>query len=121
VDLILHKGLVGETYNIGTTFEISNRELASRLVSEMGLPGNTSNYLEFVPDRAFNDRRYAIDSKKLKTLGWSPKVSFEEGIRKTIDWYKANAEYVWDNVVNVLVPYPKLRIMPSSENLSTHT
>lgn len=117
MELILHKGVLGETYNIGTNFEISNRDLALRLVSEMGFPGDASRYLEFVPDRAFNDRRYAIDSQKLKCLGWSPKVSFEEGIRKTIEWYKVNAEFVWDNVTNVLVPFPKLRMMPSSENL----
>lgn len=83
VDLILHKGSIGETYNIGTEFEISNRDLARQLIHLMGKKGEESDHTEMVQDRAFNDRRYAIDSTKLRQLGWNPKISFEQGLQET--------------------------------------
>lgn len=83
VDIILHKGQVGELYNIGTDFEISNIELAHRLIREMGMPQPIDNYIEYVEDRAFNDLRYAIDTSKLQKLGWKPSVNFDKGLSMT--------------------------------------
>ncbi|KAJ3031961.1 hypothetical protein HDV00_008085 [Rhizophlyctis rosea] len=81
--LVLHKGTIGEIYNIGTETELSNLEVAKRLIKTMNLPGDPADHLEYVPDRPFNDKRYAVDSTKLQQLGWSAKVSFEEGLQRT--------------------------------------
>lgn len=83
VGLIMHQGVEGEIYNIGTTFEISNLDLARMLTKLMGHKGSADDMIEFHGDRQFNDRRYAIDSEKLEKMGWKPKVSFDEGILKT--------------------------------------
>ncbi|KAJ3330767.1 hypothetical protein HDU76_004897 [Blyttiomyces sp. JEL0837] len=71
-----------------------------------------SKYLEFVADRPFNDKRYAIDSSKLKGFGWRPRVSFEMGIQMTVEWYRKHANTWWDDdIVTALVPHP-LKKMP---------
>ncbi len=80
---VLHEGRIGQIYNIGTEFEISNLELAKFLIQKLGRHDKEDQLIEFVPDRAFNDLRYAVDSSKLLALGWRPQVSFEEGIAKT--------------------------------------
>ena len=80
---VLHEGQIGQIYNIGTDFEISNFQLAKYLIDKLGLEDKANQLVEFVQDRAFNDLRYAIDSSKLLALGWKPRVSFEEGISKT--------------------------------------
>jgi UDP-glucose 4,6-dehydratase len=82
VHLILHSGQNGEVYNIGTTFEISNLELAKLLISKITKDAPEQR-IEFVGDRQFNDRRYAIDSTKLEAMGWAPKVPFSEGLSRT--------------------------------------
>jgi len=81
LDIILHHGQIGEIYNIGSNFEISNVDLARTLISQFGY--KEEDHIEFVQDRAFNDRRYAVDYRKLKELGWKPKMGWEEGLRKT--------------------------------------
>ena len=58
-------------------------------------------------DRAINDKRYWVDYNKIASLGWAPKTSFEEGLKRTIDWYKANTEH-WGDVSAVLVPHPSM-------------
>lgn len=84
LDIIFHKGSVGETYNIGSPLEISNLEMARRLILLFGYKENeVDQHVEFVRDRAFNDRRYAIDCSKLEKLGWAPRMKFEEGLLKT--------------------------------------
>lgn len=108
IDIILHRGSVGETYNIGTSFEISNLNLARYLIKEMNpaAAGNPDSRIEFVSDRPFNDRRYAVDSSRLAQLGWKPKVSFEEGIKRTIEWYTRHGRTWWGDVSPILVPHP---------------
>ncbi|KAJ3274874.1 hypothetical protein HK104_003996 [Borealophlyctis nickersoniae] len=108
IDIVLHQGHVGETYNIGTTLELSNLQLAHRLIRLMGLPGQVEDHLEFVPDRPFNDRRYAVDSQKLQKMGWSAKVEFDEGLKKTIAWYTQYGRYWWGNIesLRILAPHP---------------
>ena len=83
VDLIIHRGEPSEIYNIGTQNEISNLELAKRLIQILDKPGDPNDYIELVRDRAFNDKRYAIDSTKLNQMGWNPQISFEEGLLET--------------------------------------
>ena len=105
IDLIYHKGKIGETYNIGGHNEWTNinliKELCRQMDIKLGRPPNSSAQLiTFVKDRAGHDMRYAIDASKLKNeLGWMPSLQFEEGISKTIDWYLQNTDWLSD-VVN---------------------
>lgn len=96
IDLILHKGEVGETYNIGGHNEWRNIDLIKELCRQMDSkldrsPGSAESLITYVKDRAGHDHRYAIDASKLeKDLGWKPSLQFEEGLSKTIDWYLSN-------------------------------
>ncbi len=105
IDLIFHKGVIGETYNIGGNNEWKNIDLIKVLCKKMNEklgrePGTSEKLITYVKDRAGHDLRYAIDSSKLqKELGWEPSLQFEEGIEKTIDWYLANQDWL-DNVTS---------------------
>ncbi len=100
IDVIFHQGADGETYNIGGHNEWKNIDLVFLLCDTMdellGKPAGTSRELiTYVTDRAGHDLRYAIDAGKLKRdLGWEPSLQFEEGLRKTIQWYLANQEWL---------------------------
>lgn len=87
-DVILHKGTVGEIYNIGGKNEISNLDVAKKLIDILGLKKKESEYISFVEDRHFNDLRYTIDTKKIKDMGWVEEKSWEEGLRETVQWYQ---------------------------------
>jgi dTDP-glucose 4,6-dehydratase len=99
IDVIFHKGVHGQTYNIGGNNEWKNIDLVHLLCrildNKLSRPEGTSEKLiTFVKDRAGHDLRYAIDSSKLKNeLGWEPSLQFEEGLSKTVDWYLENE--VW--------------------------
>lgn len=84
---ILHKGVVGETYNIGCEEECTNLEIAERLVKLVKPSANPKDMIIYVADRPFNDVRYYISSKKLMSLGWAPTVELEEGLKRTVEWY----------------------------------
>jgi len=100
IDLIFHKGKVGETYNIGGFNEWTNLNLIHLLCEQMDeklnrSKGTSAKLITYVKDRAGHDRRYAIDATKLnKELGWKPSVTFEEGLAKTIDWYLQNEDWL---------------------------
>jgi len=100
IDLIFHKGRVGETYNIGGFNEWKNIDLIKVLIEctdkQLGrAPGTSERLITYVKDRAGHDLRYAIDSSKLHDeLGWSPSLQFEEGIEKTVKWYLENEEWL---------------------------
>jgi len=87
-DLILHKGAVGEIYNIGGKNEISNVDVAKKLIDILGLKGRESEFLSFVEDRHFNDLRYTIDTHKVKDLGWVEEKEWDAGLRETVAWYQ---------------------------------
>ncbi|GBC01308.1 hypothetical protein RclHR1_04130024 [Rhizophagus clarus] len=109
LDLILNLGKIGEIYNIGSDFEISNLDLAKTLLKQFNFidEKEQESHLEFVKDRLFNDCRYAVDDSKLKKeLGWKPKISWDYGIKKTIAWYKENCDKWWDDISGALVPHP---------------
>ena len=94
---ILHKGVVGETYNIGCEEEYTNLEVAEALVKALKPDVKSpSDHIEMVSDRPFNDVRYYISSKKLQQLGWSPQVSFNDALQKTIDWYSKVPTDWWE-------------------------
>lgn len=92
IDAVLHKGKEGEVYNIGGNNEKPNIEITKILLNALNKPESLINYVE---DRLGHDRRYAIDSSKIqRELGWEPSVTFEEGIKLTIDWYINNTEWI---------------------------
>ena len=97
IDLILHKGKIGETYCIGGDSEKNGIEVADAILECLGKPASLKTYVE---DRKGHDMRYAIDHSKItKELGWKPSVTFEEGIRKTVEWYKKNEDW-WRRILS---------------------
>jgi len=93
IDMILHKGQVGETYCIGGDSELSNLDLVHLLIDEIdhqlgNIPGTSTSLISFVDDRKGHDFRYSIDHSKLtKQLGWKPRTSLENGLKTTVSWY----------------------------------
>ncbi len=94
IDLVLHKGKIGEIYNIGADNEKTNKEITEIILRELG---KDESHIEHVKDRPGHDRRYALDSTKIKKLGWKPKYSFEKAIKETIEWYKNNQDW-WKKI-----------------------
>ena len=80
IDLVLHKGKIGEVYNIGGSFEIPNIELTKIILKNLG---KTDKMINYVPDRLGHDRRYSMDSSKVRKLGWKPSKSFDTAIKET--------------------------------------
>lgn len=115
-DCVLHRGVTGETYNIGTECERSVKDVALDIAKHFGLPADK---IVHVKDRAFNDRRYYIGSDKLAALGWTERTSWEEGLKKTIDWFMATNpnEYWKGDVEEALKPHPV--VILGSTNLNT--
>ena len=105
IDVIFHKGKLGETYNIGGFNEWKNIDLIKVMIKTVDRllgreEGTSDKLITYVTDRAGHDLRYAIDSTKLKKeLGWEPSLQFEEGIEKTVAWYLENQEWL-DNVTS---------------------
>jgi dTDP-glucose 4,6-dehydratase len=105
IDVVYHKGKIGETYNIGGHNEWKNIDLIRALCKIMDKKlgrqaGESEKLITFVKDRAGHDMRYAIDATKIKNeLDWSPSLQFEEGLEKTVDWYLSNTEWL-DNVTS---------------------
>lgn len=92
IDTVLHKGKIGEVYNIGGHNEKTNLEITKLILDAMG---KDENSIEHVKDRLGHDRRYAISNDKITSeLGWKPSVTFEEGIKLTIDWYLNNQDWI---------------------------
>lgn len=92
IDTVLHKGRVGEVYNIGGHNEKTNLEITKIILEAMGKDENSIKYVE---DRLGHDRRYAIDNHKIQSeLGWEPSLTFEEGIKITINWYLENQDWI---------------------------
>jgi len=100
IDVIFHKGKLGETYNIGGFNEWKNIDLIKVMIKTVDRllgreEGTSDKLITYVTDRAGHDLRYAIDSSKLKDeLGWQPSLQFEEGIEKTVAWYLDNKEWL---------------------------
>ena len=92
IDVVLHKGKIGEVYNIGGHNEKTNMEITHLILEAMGKDESSIKYVE---DRLGHDRRYAISNDKITSeLGWKPSITFEEGIKLTIDWYLKNQDWI---------------------------
>jgi dTDP-glucose 4,6-dehydratase len=97
IDLVLHYGENGEIYNVGGINERTNIEIVNTILKKLGKPASLVRY---VTDRPGHDRRYAIDSTKLREeLGWNPKYTFESGMKETIEWYQNNRAW-WENILS---------------------
>ncbi|MBI2483728.1 dTDP-glucose 4,6-dehydratase [Candidatus Uhrbacteria bacterium] len=90
IDVLLHEGAIGEAYNIGTGYEIANIDLAKNILA---LLGKNEKMIEPVLDRPGHDWRYALNSSKLRSLGWKPRVSFDEGLSRTVEWFRTHEQW----------------------------
>ena len=97
IDLIIHKGKVGEIYNIGGHNERTNLQVVQTILKALNKP---ESLIKYVKDRPGHDRRYAIDPTKIETeLGWKPKYNFDTGIAQTIQWYLDNEDW-WKHIIS---------------------
>ena len=103
IDLVIHKGKVGEVYNIGGHNEMKNIDIVNlicRELDELGKTENAERLITHVTDRKGHDMRYAIDPAKIHgELGWLPETKFEDGIKKTISWYLENEDW-WSEIIS---------------------
>ena len=104
VDLLVHKGKPGETYNITAWNEISNKEIVEKILNKMEKP---LDLIEFVNDRPGHDKRYSIDSTKIqKEIGWLPTYDFEKALDETVTWYQNNQKW-WEPLINEQTLHPQ--------------
>ena len=99
------QGVIGQVYNIGTKKERRVVDVARDICKIVGV--DPEKILKFVENRPFNDFRYYLNDEKLKVLGWEERTSWEVGLRKTYEWYKANPDW-WGDVSGALVPHPRM-------------
>lgn len=90
IDVVLHHGLSGESYNVGTGVETHNIDMARKILDLLGKPHSLISY---VPDRAGHDRRYALDTSKLQALGWQSRHSFDQALERTVRWFVDNPQW----------------------------
>ncbi|MCX7546574.1 dTDP-glucose 4,6-dehydratase [Xanthomarina sp. F1114] len=111
IDSVFHKGVLGETYNIGGFNEWKNIDLVTLLCDQMDVAldrekGTSKKLITYVKDRPGHDLRYAIDASKIKNeLGWEPSVTFEQGLKKTISWYLNNTDWLQNVTSGVYQSY----------------
>lgn len=98
IDLIIHRGRVGEVYNVGARNEMRNIDIVKLICKELGKP---ESLITYVADRKGHDMRYAIDSTKIHNeLGWKPETEFADGIKKTVQWYLEHRDW-WEEIQNI--------------------
>ena len=95
IDLVLRKGKLGEIYNIGGENEKQNIEIANLILEILNKP---KSLIKFVKDRPGHDKRYSLNMKKTRRLGWEPKHKFENALKKTVEWYRGNKEW-WNPLI----------------------
>lgn len=117
-DIIMHKGVIGERYNIGTNVDRTVLDVVQTIAKQLGV---AETKIQHVEDRVFNDQRYYMDSSKLISLGWKEEMTWERGLPLTVEWYKANPTY-WQNLSTALLPHPQLPAdadAQTAENVAT--
>ncbi|KAK4438927.1 trifunctional UDP-glucose [Sesamum alatum] len=108
-DTILHRGEVGHVYNVGTDEEKRVIDVAMDICRLFSL--DPSTIIKFVENRPFNDKRYFLNTQKLKRLGWSEKTKWDDGLRKTMEWYVRNPDW-WGDISAALLPHPRMLSFP---------
>lgn len=111
-EVILHKGEIGQVYNIGTKKERRVIDVARDICKLFSL--DTDSVIKYVENRPFNDQRYFLDDQKLAVLGWSEHTTWEEGLKKTLDWYTSHPDW-WGDVSGALLPHPRMLMMAGTE------
>jgi UDP-glucose 4,6-dehydratase len=114
-ECVLHKGVVGHVYNIGTKKERRVIDVAKDICELFNLDYKKS--IKMVDNRPFNDQRYFLDDQKLVNLGWQERTSWVDGLQKTKDWYTSHPDW-WGDVSGALVPHPRALTMPGGEKLA---
>ncbi|CAM9674516.1 unnamed protein product [Chrysoparadoxa australica] len=109
-DIIMHQGEEGHVYNIGGTNEHSVLKVARDLLKIFGLEDQEKAMLKYVEDRAFNDLRYTINSDQLMALGWKEQMTWDDGLRATVEWYKQHSDRFGD-IESALVAHPRAGVM----------
>ncbi|XP_073155022.1 trifunctional UDP-glucose 4,6-dehydratase/UDP-4-keto-6-deoxy-D-glucose 3,5-epimerase/UDP-4-keto-L-rhamnose-reductase RHM3-like [Henckelia pumila] len=104
-EIVLHRGEVGHVYNVGTDEEKRVLDVATDICRLFSL--DPSQTIKFVENRPFNDQRYFLDTQKLKKLGWSERTKWENGLRKTMEWYLRNFDW-WGDVSAALLSHPRM-------------
>jgi dTDP-glucose 4,6-dehydratase len=94
IDLVLTHGAAGEVYNVGGGNELTNLELTKAILQELG---RSADLIRLVTDRPGHDRRYSVDSSKVRALGWRPEYEFATALRETVAWYRSNADW-WEPI-----------------------
>jgi UDP-glucose 4,6-dehydratase len=110
--LTIRQFQVGQVYNIGTKKERRVIDVAKDICKLFDLDAN--KMIHFVDDRPFNDQRYFLEDQKLKNLGWSERTTWEEGLRKTMEWYTTNPDW-WGDVTGALLPHPRMLMIPGAD------
>jgi len=95
LDRIIHSGKHGEIYNIGSSIQVENTNVAKQILTVMGKP---HSLIEYVQDRPGHDRRYRLDTSKVRRLGWKPMIGFDEGLKETVSWYLQHTS--WSRVID---------------------
>ncbi|MEN3001280.1 MAG: GDP-mannose 4,6-dehydratase, partial [Armatimonadota bacterium] len=101
LDLVLHKGQPGEIYNIAANNERTNLEITRKILQILGKP---ETLIQFVKDRPAHDRRYALNTNKIRALGWQPQADFETALRKTVLWYVQHRDW-WEPILQQQAEY----------------
>eukprot|EP00930_Biecheleria_cincta_P056564 TRINITY_DN42650_c0_g1_i1.p1 TRINITY_DN42650_c0_g1~~TRINITY_DN42650_c0_g1_i1.p1 ORF type:complete len:688 (-),score=147.97 TRINITY_DN42650_c0_g1_i1:189-2252(-) len=116
-DVILHQGVTGKTYNIGTKRELTVLTVVRQIIGLMKPDVDPDSLIEYVQDRPFNDTRYYIDTTQLENMGWKQDVNFEKGLKDTVDWYTTHASTFWNpaQIDATLVAFPTV-----TPGLATH-
>jgi len=94
IELIIKKGKPGEVYNVGAQCEVQNIDVAHRILEYLGKP---RTLIKMVPDRLGHDKRYALDCRKIRALGWKPEYSFDNALLATVNWYREHPEW-WKTI-----------------------
>ena len=94
IDLVIREGKLGEIYNVGAGAEVKNNVIAEKIVDLLGKP---KSLIKHVPDRLGHDKRYALDCRKVRALGWKPEWDFEEALASTVQWYQENLDW-WKKI-----------------------
>jgi len=108
IDLILHKGEIGEIYNVGADNERTNIEITKAVLKILG---KSEGLIKKVKDRLGHDRRYSLNTSKIRKLGWKPEYNFEEALRKTVDWYRDNESW-WKRLKEKVEEFYKKQYEP---------